>query len=94
MFQEVEKNHSVVLKTHLEASMPGMAARLKQMREQQGQAIRDDVDIDAPFSVVDSEVTELSTAPVDGARFQVPAGYQAAPFEEVVKAVAPEYPKS
>ncbi len=94
MFQEVEKSHPVVLKTHLEASMPGMAAFLRQMRQQQGQAVRDDVDVNAPFSVVDSEVVELSTAPVEGAIFQVPADYRAAPFDEVVKSVAPDFPKS
>jgi hypothetical protein len=44
--------------------------------------------------VVDSQVVELSTAPLDDARFQLPAGYHAAPFEDVAKSVAPDYPKS
>jgi len=39
-------------------------------------------------------VVELSTAPVDDAVFQLPADYHAAPFDDVVKSVAPDFPKS
>jgi hypothetical protein len=94
MFQEIEKSKSVVFKSHLEASMPGMVSRLRQMQKEQGMALPDGVDPNAPFSVVDSEVVELSTAPVDDTLFQLPADYHAAPFEEVVKSVTPDFPKS
>ena len=94
MFQEVEKSKSPVFKWHMEASMPGMAAALQNMQKQQGRALPDGLDPNAPFSVVDSEVVELSTAPVDDAVFQVPADYHAAPFEDVVKSVSPSFPKS
>ena len=67
-----------------------MAARLRQMK----QALPNGVDTNAPFSVVDCEVEELSTAPVDDAVFELPADYHAARFEDVVTSVAPDYPKS
>jgi len=94
MLQEVEKTGALVLKSHLEASLPGMASFLQQMRREQGQALPDAVDVNAPFSVVDTEVVELSTSPVDDRIFQLPADYHAAPFEEVVKSVMPGYPRS
>jgi hypothetical protein len=94
LFQEIEKSNSVVFQSHLEASMPGMASFLQQMQKEQGAALPEGLDPNAPFSVVDSQVVELSTAPLDDARFQLPAGYHAAPFEDVAKSVAPDYPKS
>jgi hypothetical protein len=94
MFQEIEKSKSVVFKSHLEASMPGMASFLQQMQKEQGGAVPNGLDLNAPFSVVDGEVVELSTAPVDDAVFQLPADYHAAPFEDVVKSVAPDFPRS
>lgn len=93
MFQEIEKSKSVVFKSHLEISMPGMASFLQKLQKQ-GSALPDGFDPNAPFSVIDSEVVELSTAPVDDSVFQLPADYHSAPFEDVVKSVAPEVPKS
>jgi hypothetical protein len=94
MFQEVEKSGSVVLKTHLEASMPMAASFLQQMRKEQENSLRDGLDPNAPFGVVDCEVVEVSTSPVDDAVFQLPADYTAAAFEDVIKSVAPSFPKS
>jgi hypothetical protein len=43
---------------------------------------------------VDSEVEEISTAPLSDSQFQVPADYHAAKFEDVAKALAPNFPRS
>jgi hypothetical protein len=94
MFQEIERSKSIVFQSHLEASMPGMASFLQQMQKEQGNSLPDGLDPNAPFSVVESRVVELSTAPVDDAIFQLPADYRAAPFEEVAKSVAPDFPRS
>jgi hypothetical protein len=94
MFQEIEKSKSAVFKSHLEASMPGMASFLQQMQREQGNPLPNGLDPNAPFAVVDSQVVELSTTPVDDAVFQLPADYHSAPFEDVVKSIAPDFPKS
>ena len=94
MFQEVEKSHAVVLKMHLEAGMLGVSGALQDMKKEKGEAAAQGLDPEAPFVVVDSEVQEISASPADQMLFQVPAGYTAAPFDVVVKAVAPNYPKS
>jgi hypothetical protein len=42
-------------------------------------------DPNSPLSEITMNLTELSTAPVDAAIFQIPEGFQAAPIEDLVK---------
>jgi hypothetical protein len=93
MFQEIEKSKPVVLKSHLEISMPGMIPFLEKTLAE-GNALPKGFDPHAPFSVIDSEVDEISTAPIGDSLFQVPTDYHPAPFDDVVKALAPNFPKS
>jgi TonB family protein len=44
---------------------------------------------DQPFTEYDMELTELSSADVPAARFDVPAGYQEAPMEELIGTMFP-----
>jgi hypothetical protein len=44
-----------------------------------------DYDPNSPLSEITMNLTELSTAPVDSAIFQIPEGFQSAPVEDLVK---------
>ncbi len=82
MIEDVQKNRSVLLKSHLEMQMPFLA----RMAEQTGKGT---VDPDKPFVTVDQSLEEISDAPVDDAVFQVPQGFQPAPMEDLIKALMP-----
>ena len=70
------------LKTQVELFAPGLVAL---MQTQGGQGVPAGVDATAPLMEVTFRLAELSTDPVPDAVFQVPAGYQAAPLEDLLK---------
>jgi len=83
MLEELYKNPSVILRTHMEMYMPFMAAMAKQMAGQ-GQTAPA-IDPDAPLMEMNQEVVELSSAPVDASLFEIPADYAAVPAEGMIR---------
>ena len=84
MMEERAKNGAMTLRTHMELSMPFLAAMSQQLP---GQALPAGFDPNAPLMQMSQEVVELSTSPVDEAIFQVPADYQQASLEEILKGI-------
>jgi TonB family protein len=74
----------VALKTQLEIFAPGMVALLQ---AQGGQGLPANVDANAALMKLDFNMAELFSDPLSDALFQVPAGYQAAPLEDLLKAI-------
>jgi len=83
MIEEIFKNPSVILRTRVEIYMPFLAVMAKQMAAQ-GKDFPP-IDPDAPLIEMTQEVTELSSAPVDAALFDVPADYAAVPADDMVR---------
>jgi len=78
MLDEIAKNQSVVLRMHMEIHMPFLATL--------GQS-QPAVDPSAPFLEMNEEVKELSTTPLDDALFEVPKDFNAAPVDDMVRAM-------
>lgn len=83
LLDEMFKNQSVILRTHMELYMPFLAAVAKQAAAQ-GQGFPA-IDPDAPVMEMNQEVAELSSAPVDAALFEVPKDYKPAGIEDMVR---------
>jgi hypothetical protein len=92
MAAEMSKNGGLMLRTHTELFMPVLAMMSQQIPRQPGQAPLPVLDPNAPLMQLNQEVVELSTTPLDDALFQVPADYQAASLEEILKAAVPTIP--
>ncbi|MBZ5576962.1 MAG: hypothetical protein LAP40_10430 [Acidobacteriia bacterium] len=88
MFQEIQKNQSVMLRTQMEMQMP-MLAQLAQQMAKAGQPLPAGFDPNAPFMQMNQELVELSDAPLDDALFRVPDGFRQVPVEELVKSMMP-----
>jgi hypothetical protein len=84
MVEDMTANSAVSLRTHCEVVMPLLALLSQQMPQQAGQALPAGLDPSAPLVTLNQEVVELSADPVDGAIFDVPAGYQAVSLEEIL----------
>jgi hypothetical protein len=82
LFEEMSKNQSVMLRTHMEIYMPFLAAVAKQAATQ-GQKFPA-IDPDAPLLEMNQEVAELSNAPVDASLFEIPKGYSPAAVGDMV----------
>ncbi len=72
------------LRSELELFAPGIVAILL---AQGGQGLPANVDVNAALVKLDFNLAELSTDPVPEAAFQVPAGYQEAPLEDLLKTI-------
>jgi hypothetical protein len=70
---------------------PGLAQAMQQM-QRPGQSVAFNLDPNAPLVEMHMLVSEISTDAVPNSVFDVPAGYQAAPVEELVKAMIPGGP--
>jgi hypothetical protein len=92
MAAEMSKNGGLMLRTHTELFMPVLAMMSQQIPRQPGQAPLPVIDPNAPLMQLNQEVVELSTTPLDDGLFQVPADYQAASLEEILKAAVPAIP--
>jgi hypothetical protein len=75
-----EMNGALSLRMHAEVFMPILAMLSQQVP---GQALP--ADPNAPLMQMNQELVELSSGPLDDSLFQVPADYQAAPLEEILK---------
>jgi len=85
LFDEISKEQGYPLRTQMEFTMPGFAEMMAQFGppgESRGGNFPK-----GPLMTMTMEITDLSTAPVDDAIFQVPKDYKAAPFADLVKKV-------
>jgi hypothetical protein len=87
VIEELFKNPSVILRTHVEMHMPFLVAMLAKQMSGQGQPMPA-VDPDAPVLEMNQEVAELSSAPVDGSLFEIPADYAAVSADDMVREMA------
>ena len=87
MVEEISKNGSMSLRMHMELSVPFLAALAQQSPPKPGE-LPAGFDPNAPLMQMTQELVELSSDPVDGAIFQVPADYQSVPLEEILKGAA------
>jgi len=83
MFEEIFKNQSVILRTHMEMYMPFLATLAKQTAGQRQMPVS--MDPDAPLMEMNQEVAELSSASVDASLFEIPKDYAAAPAEDLIR---------
>jgi hypothetical protein len=85
LFDEISKEQGYPLRTQMEFMMPGFAEMMAQFGptgESRGAAVPK-----GPLMTMTMEITDLSTAPVDDAVFQVPMDYKPAPFADLVKKI-------
>lgn len=86
IFEQIQKNKSVALRTQMEMRMP-MMAQLAQQMAKSGQTLPAGVDPNGPLMQMTQELVELSGAPVDDALFQVPEGFHEASLPDLLKTV-------
>lgn len=82
MMEERAKNGAMTMRMHMELTMPFLANLSQQLP---GQSLPAGFDPNAPLMQMNQEVVELSTSRVDDANFQVPADYQSASLEEILR---------
>jgi hypothetical protein len=80
MEQMMKASSQAVLRTQMIMRMPASATMMGAK------------DPNEPMTELTTDVTEISTDPIPDSVFQVPAGYQAAPLEDLVKMVLPVRP--
>ena len=88
MIDEMSKQGGMALRTRTEVSMPFLALLSQQMPQQTGQALPPGMDPKAPLLQTTQELVEISTGELDEALFKVPAGYQPAPLDAILKGAA------
>ena len=81
-----ERSKGLVLKSHVEMYMP-MMALLAQQSARNGTPPAVGFDPSAAVMEMNSEIVELSTAPVEDSAFQLPDDCQSAPFEDIMKSL-------
>jgi len=89
MIEEMSIDSSISLRTHTEIVMPVLALLIQQAPQQAGRALPAGLDPNAPLLEISQEVVGLSADPVDDVIFQVPADYQTATLEEILKGAVP-----
>jgi hypothetical protein len=92
MMAEISKRGSVSLRMHTEVAMPFLAGMMQQMPPQARQALPAGFDPNAPLMQMNMELVELSADPLEEALFVVPADYQMASLEDILKAAIPAVP--
>jgi hypothetical protein len=74
----------VILRMHMDVFMPGLMAAMAKMPSDQN-PLGPGFDANAPFMQINQELSELSTAPIADAVFQVPEGFESAPVADLMK---------
>jgi hypothetical protein len=82
MIADMSKSGSMSMRAHTEVSMPFLAAMAKQ-----GVPLPPGFDATTPLIQMNQELVELSTEPVDAALFEIPADYQAATLDDILKGI-------
>jgi hypothetical protein len=80
IMNETQKG-TTVMRTHIEMFMPAMAAMLKELPGGEG------FDPNTPLMQMNQEAVELSTAPVPGSVFQIPADFHEADASDLIEGV-------
>jgi hypothetical protein len=86
MVAELTKGGNTIVRMHMEMFMPGLAKMMEQARAG-GANVPDAPPLDRPLVEMTTEMKELSTDAVADSVFQIPAGYQQAPMEDLLKAM-------
>jgi hypothetical protein len=89
MMDEMSKTGAMSLRMHTEVFMPFLVLMSQQLPQQAGGPLPAGIDPNAPLMKMSQELVELSTDPLDDALFQVPADYQQASIEQILKAAVP-----
>jgi len=92
MMAEMSKNGAVSLRVHTEVAMPILATMMQQLPPEARKGLPSGFDPNAPLMQMNMELTELSSDPLDDALFVVPADYQMASLEDILKAAIPAVP--
>jgi TonB family protein len=87
IIEQLYKNQSVILRTHVDLYMPLMVAMAEQMERQTGGSAVT-IDPNAPIIEMNQEAVELSNAPVDASLFEIPKEYSAAPADDLIRGMA------
>jgi hypothetical protein len=82
MVDQMAKTGAMSLRMHMEMFMPVLAVIAQQMP---GQPLPAGLDPKAALMQMNQEIVELSASPLDDSLFQVPADYQEAPLETILK---------
>jgi hypothetical protein len=88
MTQEISKNAVPSLKTHTEVYVP-VLAQLGALLQGKAPQVLGSYDPNTPLAESDSDVVEISSAPVDDSLFQIPGDYHATSVSDLLKAVRP-----
>lgn len=92
MMTEISKKGSMSLRMHTEVAMPFLAGMMQQLPPEARKGIPAGFDPNAPLIQMNQELAELSSDPLQDALFVVPADYQMASLEEILKASVPTPP--
>lgn len=94
MMEELSKNKVPTLRSHMQMYMP-ILARLGGLLQAQGKQLPAGYDGNSPLAEVNSEIVEISSAPIDDSLFQIPSDYRATSLPELLKFLqpAPSAPK-
>jgi hypothetical protein len=88
MIEEFSKNNTAMMKMHTEIYVP-VLAQIAPLLQAQGYPLPAGFDPNAPLAEIETVVTELSSAPIDGSVFQVPSDYHATPLADLLKSMMP-----
>jgi len=86
--KELVDGKSLALRMRVSMYVPAMAQAATALARAGRQV--PEFDPDGPLSEITQELVEISTAPVDDAAFDVPAGYQQSTVGEILKARVPQ----
>ncbi|MBZ5606936.1 MAG: hypothetical protein LAP38_01650 [Acidobacteriia bacterium] len=84
--RELASNSPLLLKSHVALFMP-MMAQLAQQMEKQGQPLPAGFDPSAPLIELNTEIVEMSVDAIQDSVFDVPADFEIASFDEILKTV-------
>ena len=92
MTAEMSKKGAVSLRMRTEVTLPVLATMMQQVPAQARQSFPPGFDPSAPLIQMTQELVELSSDPLENTLFVVPADYQKASFEELLKSAIPASP--
>ena len=91
MAEQMSKSTAPALRTHVELYVP-ILGQITALAPGKIQQVLGAYDPSTPFVQTDSEVVEISTAPVDASVFEVPGGYTSTTLPDLLKAMRPAPP--
>jgi hypothetical protein len=89
--KELQDRRSLLLRARVSVYVPSLGQTAAALAKS-GRNVPE-FDPQGPISEITQEVVELSTAPVDNAAFEVPAGYRSSTVGEILKTRFPQLPQ-